>query len=123
MARYFKATVTGITGPIWVSAALKAQFVKYIDPADDKEKFAGTAASPCLTNKAASGEVRTEIDHSSKFGTTSTNVTVSFTEASGGSALSKIFPVVVWNRWKGETSAEDSKPGRFSLQFEAQIPT
>lgn len=123
MARFYKATITGVTSPVWISAKLAAKFVKYTDPSDDKIKFAGTTANPCIAEKSASGEVRTEVDCSSLFGTTTTNVTVSFTDSAGGAALEKVFPVVTWSSWKGESGAEDTKPGRFSLGFEAQVPT
>lgn len=123
MARYFKATVTGITGPTWVSWSISGKHKTYVDPSDDEVKILGTAAKPNFVGKKVTGSVRTDVDHNALAGTTVSNVTMTLTEASGGSDITKLFPTLAWLKHKVDVSADDVKPAQFQLDFEAQVPS
>jgi hypothetical protein len=114
--RYWKATISGITGVTFFSYELMCDIVAYLDPADDKRKIA------TVNNKRASGEVRSEVDFQSKFGTKETNLAVVIKDVAGVGDKTVTFPVAAWTRYKGETGNEDTKPGTFSANLELEVP-
>lgn len=114
--RYFKAWVGSFTGAIYLSAELKAQVLKYLDPSSQKVIPIKAVA------KEGSGEIRTEEDCSSLWGTIVTNETIVFDDAAGASNLTLTLPKCGYEEWSGETGAEDTKPARFSLKMTFEVP-
>lgn len=114
--RYWKATISGISGIVYFSYELACDIIAYVDPDDDERKIGAVG------NKRASGEVRSDIDFESKFGTVEESLAVTFEDVAGVSDKTVTFPKAAWIRYKGETSSEDQKPGRFSANLELQVP-
>jgi len=114
--RYFKAYLGSLANPVYVSAELKAQVLKYLDPSTSKSMVLKAIA------KEGSGEVRTEEDCSSLWGTIVTNETIVFDDAAGSSDLTLTLPKCAYEDWSGETSADDTKPARFSLKMSFEVP-
>ncbi len=114
--RYFKATMTGVTSPIYISYALACDLISHLDPSDDKRKI------DAPNNKRASGEVRSEVDFQTLYGSVQTGVTITFEDIAGVTDKPVLLPKLLITEYKGETGNEDQKPARFSANFEAEVP-
>ena len=117
--RYRKATIStaAVLSNIYISLELAEDLISYVDPTSEKRMILGG------TNRRASGEVRTEEDCSSLFGTTDvTAPSITFLDAAGSSNLVISLTKITFHQWKGETSIEDTKPAKFSLGLEIELP-
>lgn len=114
--RYIKATLGSVAAPVFVSLELAAALLAYEDPATGKQMPLKAV------QKRVTGEVRTDDDCSTLVHTVVDAETVVLVDAAG--AANKTYTLkVAYEEWSGETGAEDTKPGRFSLKFIGDWPS
>lgn len=119
MARYRKASITGVTQTLhMLSLTFQGQPITYYDADDDKVMLL-----PGFQGKTVDLQLETDEDISAKRYTQATTVTLSLLDPAGASDLDIVFAKVDWVDVSFQTSASDTEVGRWKATLKCEIPT